>query len=123
MGISRFLTTQPGSGRSYDWCRFRRQQHCWYPTDIHAEATQIEGVPVTIPVDRGICPKHKWKEQKACPVAEPGPRSRETIYYPDATVPYEAGGQRQSNYRAFHTNYKAELTNFSLITNVWVTDD
>jgi hypothetical protein len=113
-----FFRSEPGVGRSYDWCRFRRQQHCFYPKGLNEAATKIEGVPVWIPEDRGICSRHDWDEQRACPVSEPGPRSRETIYYPDATVPYEAGGQRRDNYRAFHTNYKAPLTNFDLITNV-----
>lgn len=113
-----FFRSEPGVGRSYDWCRFRRQQHCFYPKAINEAATKIEGVPVWTPEDRGICSRHDWDEQRACPVSEPGPRSRETIYYPDATVPYEAGGQRRDNYRAFHTNYKAPLTNFDLIRNV-----
>lgn len=115
-----FFRSQPGSGRSYDWCRFRRQQHCFFPRQLNEAATKIEGVPVWVPEDRGICARHDWDEQRACPVSEPGPRSRETIYYTDATVPYEAGGQRQSDYRNFHTNYKAPLTNFELIMNVTV---
>lgn len=115
-----FFRSEPGVGRSYDWCRFRRQQHCFFPRQLNEAATKIEGVPVWVPEDRGICARHDWDEQRACPVSEPGPRSRETIYYTDATVPYEAGGQRQSDYRNFHTNYKAPLTNFELITNVTV---
>lgn len=113
-----FFRTKPGSGRSYDWCRFRRQQHCFYPKQLNEAATKIEGVPVWVPEDRGICGRHDWDEQRACPVSEPGPRSREALYYPDATVPYEAGGQRRDDPRAFHTNYKAPLTNFNLITNI-----
>jgi hypothetical protein len=38
----------------------------------------------------------------------------------DATVPYDAGGQRRGDWKAFHTNYRADLTNFDLITNIWV---
>ncbi len=114
----RLFATKPGSGRSYDWCRFRRQQHCFYPTQLHEAATAIEGVPIFIPEDRGICGRHKWDDQRACPVSEPGLRSRETSYHPDATVSYEAGGQRISDYRNFHTNYRAELANFDLITNI-----
>lgn len=116
----RWFTSEPGVGRSYDWCRFRRQQHCFYPRGLNAEATEIEGIPVWIPEDRGICGRHKWDDQRACPVSEPGPRSREYLYYPDATVPYEAGGQRRDDWKAFHTNYRAELTNFDLITNITV---
>jgi hypothetical protein len=118
MSRRRWLTSEPGVGRSYDWCRFRRQQHCFYPRGLNAEATEIEGIPIWIPEDRGICGRHKWDDQRSCPVSEPGPRSREYLYYPDATVPYEAGGRRRDNWKAFHTNYRAELTNFDLITNV-----
>jgi hypothetical protein len=118
--FGRFFTTKPGSGRSYDWCRFRRQQHCFYPRQLNAAATQAEGVPVWVPEDRGICGRHKWDDQRVCPVSEPGPRSREAIYYMDATVPYDAGGQRRGDWKAFHTNYRADLTNFNLITNIWV---
>jgi GNAT superfamily N-acetyltransferase len=113
-----FFRTKPGSGRSYDWCRFRRQQHCFFPRQLNEAATKIEGVPVWVPEDRGICGRHDWDEQRACPVSEPGPRSREAIYYSDATVPYEAGGQRRADAKAFHTNYKAPLVNFNLITNI-----
>ncbi len=94
------LKDKPGEGWSKDWCRFRSRQRCKFPRDLDVEATEREGYPIWIPFDRGFCPRHKWDDpatgngQKQCPVAEPGPNSGDPNALPDATVPYDQGGQR-----------------------------
>lgn len=86
---------EPGRNVSYDWCRFRREQHCWYPRHLNTEATKEAGYAVWIPEDRGYCPRNRWEDQKICPApSEPGPRSGEPHRQVDATVPWEEGGQR-----------------------------
>ncbi len=84
----------PGSMWSYDWCRFRKNRRCMYAKELNAQATEIAGYAVWVPVDRGLCPRDKWNDQKVCPVAEPGPHSGEPHARIDATVPWEQGGQR-----------------------------
>lgn len=85
-----------GQGRwSYDWCRFRREEHCYYPQEINWAASKQAGYIVWIPVDRGFCMRSKWDDQKACPVGEPGPHSGDPNALVDATIPWEDGGFRQ----------------------------
>ena len=82
---------------SYDWCRFRRDEHCWFPQTINWAASKEAGYIVWNPVDRGFCSRSKWDEQKACPVGEPGPHSGDPNALVDATIPWEEGGFRQSS--------------------------
>lgn len=89
------LTRLPSS----DWCRFRRDNHCFFPNKKDEPATQAAGYDVWVPVDRGPCPRATHKDQRSCPVAEPGPNSHERSYLPDATVPWESGGQRMGSKR------------------------
>jgi len=79
---------------SRDWCRFRRDSQCYYPRNLDEYATAQAGYPVWIPENRGQCPRTPWNLQKQCDMAEPGPNSREKVVYPDATIPWSAGGQR-----------------------------
>lgn len=103
--IDRFEKAMPGAARpvdrtrSTDWCRFRRDSHCWYPKDLDEDATRDAGYPVWTPVDRGMCPRVNWEDQKDCKIAEAGPQSREQYVQPDATVAWEDGGQRIPNPR------------------------
>lgn len=83
----------PGNTWSYDWCRFRKNSRCMYPTHINAEATSEAGYAVWVPEDRGLCPRMKWDDQKKCPVGQPGPHSGDPNALTDATVPWEQGGQ------------------------------
>lgn len=87
-----------GNGRwSYDWCRYRREEHCFYPKDINWAASKEAGYIVWNPVDRGFCMRSKWEDQKACEVGEPGPHSGEPNALVDATIPWEDGGFRQAS--------------------------
>jgi hypothetical protein len=83
-----------GSMWSYDWCRFRKHRRCMYAKELNVAATEEAGYAVWVPVDRGLCPRDKWEDQKKCPVAEPGPHSGEPNARIDATVAWEDGGQR-----------------------------
>jgi 2'-5' RNA ligase len=83
----------PNGNWSYDWCRFRKKEHCFYPREMDAEATKAAGYTVWKPFDRGFCPRPKWDDQKACPVGEPGPNSGDPHAMVDATIPWEEGGQ------------------------------
>jgi hypothetical protein len=86
---------QLGNDASYDWCRFRRRQQCYYPRKLNDAASLEAGYPVWIPEHRGYCPRDSWKDQKACPApSEPGPNSKERRFGPDATISWEEGGQR-----------------------------
>lgn len=78
-----------------NWCRFRRDRHCYLPRDLDVEATEEAGHQVWIPLDRGICTRETADRQSECPVGEPGPDSGERVYYPDATIPWGLGGQRK----------------------------
>jgi len=85
---------ETGTAWSYDWCRFRRDRHCYFPREMDLQATQQAGYAVWKPLDRGICGRDKWAEQQQCPVAEPGPHSGSPKAQLDATVSWEDGGQR-----------------------------
>ncbi len=93
---------------SYDWCRFRRNSQCWYPKELDARATEAAGYQVWVPELRGTCPRTEWDEQQACPLAEPGPKSGERDALVDATIPWNAGGQRGGIPDVYST--KVELT-------------
>lgn len=80
-----------------NWCRFRRERHCYLPRDLDVKGTEEAGYNVWIPLDRGICTRENAEAQKACPVGEPGPDSGERVYYPDATIPWGLGGQRKTS--------------------------
>lgn len=84
----------PGYAWSYDWCRFRRQRHCWYPKVADHEGTKEAGYMVWVPEDRGICERDKWDAQKICPIAQPGPHSGAPNAMVEATIPWSEGGQR-----------------------------
>lgn len=84
-----------GRGRwSYDWCRFRRSERCWFPQEINWDATREAGYIVWIPVNRGFCPHSRWEDQQGCQVGEPGPNSGDPNALIDATIAWEDGGQR-----------------------------
>ena len=83
----------PGRNWSYDWCRFRRESHCWLPKELNREASNIAGYAVWVPEDRGHCKRVSWEDQQACPVpSQPGPNVPGG--FTDATVAWEDGGQR-----------------------------
>ena len=82
---------QPGNAYSYDWCRFRRNSHCFLPKSLNADASARAGYAVWEPMDRGICWRAIWDVQKKCPTSMPGPHANG---YTDATVAWEDGGQR-----------------------------
>lgn len=83
----------PGWNWSYDWCFARRLSHCWYPKQLDVEASKIEGYPVLVPFDRGVCPFQKWDEQEhLCPYSKPGEHVPGGLL--DVTVPWSEGGQR-----------------------------
>jgi 2'-5' RNA ligase len=96
-----FQTVEHGFVSSYDWCRFRRASHCWYSYQIDDEKSRELGRVVWLPQDRGLCPRPSWDEQKSCPIAEPGPHSKDPNAKPDATLPYDAGGQHLSSTAAY----------------------
>jgi hypothetical protein len=84
-----------GQGRwSFDACRFRREEHCFYPTEWNEAASQEAGYIVWVPVDRGYCMKSTWDDQRACEMYEPGPNSGDPNALIEATVAWEDGGQR-----------------------------
>lgn len=105
------MQDRPFNQASFDWCRFRRDQRCYFPKQLHDRGTASEGFPVWVPEDRGFCPRHKWTEQRNCPVSEPGPNSSEGTFFPDATVPWEEGGQRSTDWANPHLDYIAPVTN------------
>ena len=76
---------------SYDWCRYRRDNRCFYSKNLDVDASQQAGYAVWTPEDRGNCPRHKWEDQQACPLALPGPNVGGG--YTDATQSWEEGGQ------------------------------
>lgn len=79
-----------------NWCRFRRDSNCFFPKELDARATEIAGYEVWVPELRGHCARHRFDDQKACPISEPGPKSGEANWKPDASRSWEQGGQRVS---------------------------
>lgn len=82
----------PGRNWSYDWCRFRKNSRCKYPTELNQVATNLAKYAVWVPEDRANCPRMSWDDQNTCSIGEPGPHVPGG--YTDATVPWEEGGQR-----------------------------
>jgi len=81
-----------------DWCRFRRDDDCWFPREMDQEASAEAGYAVWIPFNRGECPwKTREAQKNSCRVSEPGPNSGEAETYPDATRSWSQGGQRQGS--------------------------
>jgi hypothetical protein len=81
-GWVRDLFRPPTAEHSYDWCRFRRDSHCWYPKGLDGAATRRVGYAVWTPTDRGRCPRGSWALQEQCPLGAPGPNAGG---YTDAT--------------------------------------
>lgn len=79
---------------SYDWCRFRHDRHCFYRDQINEAASRQVGYAVYIPLDRGLCTRDQWDDERACQLAQPGPKSGHPDAMLDATIPWERGGQR-----------------------------
>ena len=77
-----------------NWCRFRRDSHCWFPHELDVRATQVAGYDVWIPVDRGTCHRRRFDTQAECEISEPGPQSGDPNWKPDATRRWDQGGQR-----------------------------
>lgn len=101
---------QPGSRYSYDWCRFRRNSHCFFTGIVDTEASSQAGYAVYVPMDRGYCWRSAWETQRKCQSAQPGPNADdgfstlfggEELAYTDATVPWEAMGQRGSKVKNY----------------------
>ncbi len=74
-GWVRDLFRPPTAEHSYDWCRFRRDSHCWYPKGLDGAATRLAGYAVWTPTDRGRCPRGSWTLQEQCPLGAPGPNA------------------------------------------------
>lgn len=81
----------PGYLVSFDWCRYRRNSHCWFSRMVDYEGSDQASYPVFIPRDRGLCPFDDWEDQKRCPVSEPGSNIAPC---PDPTWPWSQGGWR-----------------------------
>ncbi len=98
-GLWDFIKGNPVPGKdvgrfeTYDWCRFRRDNHCYFPHFLDEDRTAEAGYSVWIPEDRGICPRASWEDQKVCPApSAPGPNVPGGLS--DATISWEDGGQR-----------------------------
>lgn len=89
-------TFQPGhnwdGNGNGNWCRYKNNSRCMYPTEMNKEATKVAGYPVWIPVDRGFCPRATWKLQSECPMGMAGQNVPNGFL--NAAVPWEDGGQR-----------------------------
>lgn len=83
---------EPGRNWSHDACRFRRNSHCYFPRNLNREASEEAGYAVWVPEDRGFCKRVSHDAQRACPLYEPGPNEPGGLT--DATIAWEAGGQR-----------------------------
>jgi hypothetical protein len=90
---NRGITPDVFTGPSHDWCRFRANSHCHFPSSLNVEATQVAGYPVWFVADRGFCPRQKWEAQQACPVGEPGPNAHGGGGI-ECTRNWNEGGQR-----------------------------
>lgn len=82
------------TGPSPDWCRFRRESHCYFPKVFDEKGSAEAGYSVWFPEDRGLCQRWDHAAQKGCEVSEPGPNSGEKMWAPDATYAWANGGQR-----------------------------
>ena len=60
--------------------------------ELNSTATDLAGYAVWEPRDQGYCPRVKWDAQEQCQVSEPGPHVQGG--YLDATMAWDAGGQR-----------------------------
>lgn len=81
-----------------NWCRFRRDDDCWFPREMDEAATEQAGYAVWVPFNRGACPwKTRDAQKHSCRVSEPGPDSHERHTFPDATRSWAEGGQRTSS--------------------------
>lgn len=89
-------TYQPGhnwDGNGHgNWCRYKNNSRCMYPTELNHEATKIAGYPVWIPVDRGFCPRNTWALQEQCPQGHAGQNVPGGLL--NAAIPWDEGGQR-----------------------------
>lgn len=99
--------SQPGSRFTIDWCRFRRNSHCWLPSGLNEAASEQAGYAVWEPMDRGYCWRSAWETQQKCSTGQPGPRADRG--FTDATVAWEDGGQRNGvpdpSWRGFSDTY------------------
>lgn len=84
--VSDLLKSPAEPDASYDWCRFRRDSHCWYPRGLDAQATQRDGYAVWTSVDRGRCPRGSWALQERCPLGRPGPHVPGGLGYATASA-------------------------------------
>jgi 2'-5' RNA ligase len=78
------LAPPQGNRWSFDWCRYRHDSHCFYPSGLDPQATSLAGYAVWSPQDRGTCPRISWESQEACPIGAPGPNSGVSGAAPDA---------------------------------------
>jgi 8-oxo-dGTP pyrophosphatase MutT (NUDIX family) len=99
---------QPGSRFTYDWCRFRRNSHCWLPSGLDEAASERAGYAVWIPMDRGYCWRSAWETQEKCSTGMPGPKVDGG--FTDATVPFDKGGQRNGTPDPSWTGYADTYT-------------
>lgn len=67
------IRDKPGNNKSYDWCRFRENQRCLFPTNGE-------------PMDNGYCWRQDWEDQVACTISEPGPESKDPLARPSVTL-------------------------------------
>jgi GNAT superfamily N-acetyltransferase len=125
----------PGRNYSVDWCRFRREQHCWYPRRLDGPETARTGIATWVPEDRGYCPRNSWDAQKACPApSQPGPNSHERNAQPDATrLPFEAAVEIRTKVGAvpsgwwsdhqdvFGAESKATVNGYDLVVSTVIT--
>lgn len=99
----------PGRRFSVDWCRFRRNSHCYFSDIVDEQASEQAGHAVLVPMDRGYCWRSAWETQQKCGAAQPGPRATGSLFQPsrlvftDATVPWEASGQRDDGSQVTYT--------------------
>lgn len=93
-----YQTTDLSEIPAVQWCRFRRDGHCYFPKVLDEKGSEEAGYAVWVPENRGRCLRVRHDQQKACPVGEPGPDSGEKMVFPDATISWSEGGQRQKRY-------------------------
>jgi hypothetical protein len=84
----------PGRNWSYDWCRYRRDSQCYLPERLDVAGTAQAGYNVWVPKRQGHCPRVAWDAQRKCHGSDPGLNVKGGR--PDATIPWQDGGQRLS---------------------------